>query len=173
MMTEEEKHQLIRAKGLEEKNYSQAQRLMEYELKYKGVNLQDFKAYTMLKKEYQRVVNLLKDEIEKNKGLEAEILPFEKPKAKLDILIGGKDGDGSDNWLSDLDEGCVFVSRMRKESNPLAEQWHVSIKWRKSTVLYSNFPHRGDVYILVVNQMFAEQNELIEILKTGKEENDE
>jgi len=167
MMTEDEEHQVIRARGLEERNIWQAGKLMEQE--------QDHRAYRMLKKEYQRVADLLKDEIEKNKALEAEILPFEKPKPRLDILIGGKDGDGNNNWLSDLPEGTVFVSRMRKESSPICEQWHVSIKWERSTVLYSNFPHRGEVYILVSNQMFSEQNERIEILKAGetKENEDE
>src|ERR1700747_1179668 len=42
---------------------------------------------------------------------ETKVVPFEKPKTRLDILTGGKDGDGTNNWLSDLEEGTVFVSR--------------------------------------------------------------
>jgi len=157
-MTEEEKHQIIRAKGLEDKNIFQAKQLMKQELQIKAA-LRLIEIYH----EQDKKMTIEGDNKDEKKG---EILPFNQP--KLSILTGGK--DGSSNWLSDMEEGSVFISRMRKEGTPICEQWHLSIKWEKSAVLLSNFPHRGDVTVLVNMQMFAEQNELIEILREGKEE---
>lgn len=156
-VTEEEEHQIIRARGLEEKNYWQASKIMELEMRVKA-------ALRALEIYHQRDKKMTIEEVEEKKG---EVLPFQQP--KLAIVTGGKDGDGND-WFSNLEEGAVFISRLRQEKSPIAEQWHISIKWEKSTVLYSNFPHRGEVHILVSNRMFAEQNELIEILQERKEE---
>jgi hypothetical protein len=103
------------------------------------------------------------DEIDPRK---ANVIPFEP---KLALLTGGR-GTGDGTWLMSLEEGAVFVSKQKKDISPLAEQWHVSIKWKKSVVLYSNFPHKGEVYILVDAKSFSEQNELIEILQERKQE---
>lgn len=96
----------------------------------------------------------------------SEVLPFRQP--ELATITGGKDGEG--NWLLGLEEGCVFVCRNKKEESPVGEQWHVSIKWKKSVVLYSNFPQRHEIYVLVIADKFSRQNELVEILQERRQE---
>lgn len=94
-----------------------------------------------------------------------EILPFQP---KLNIITGGR--GGGDDWLANLKEGAIFVSKRNDDKSPLAEQWHVQIKWGKSTILHSNYPQPQEVTILVVNQEFSQMNKLVEIILAEKQE---
>ena len=179
-MNEAEQHQIIRAKGLEEKNIFQANRIMELEFFLKRdsnkalLDSVDFKAYVMLKKEYQRMVDLQKEQQEENKRLKEEVeelrtpekegnvIPFERPVTST----GG--GGSSGNWLMDLQEGAVFLCRKRVDKTPEVEQWHLQVKWKRCAILYTNMP-RGEGYRMVDGMRFSAENELVEVLRNKRE----
>lgn len=165
-MTEEEEHQLIRARALEEKNYTQAAKLMENEVDIKRLR----RLYTNEKlNNTSRSVKMTIEEVdaEINADLRKSKLKV-IPSPVVSIMSGGKDGEG--NWLAGLKKGAVFHSVPKSDGGCDVEQWHIKSKWEKTTVLYSNFPQQRECFRLVDNLSFSRLNNLVELIREEEQE---
>lgn len=102
--------------------------------------------------------------IEKENNENTNVLPFERP-----VPSHGGDGGGAD-WLSELPEGAVFLSRKKSDQTDMLEQWHLTVKWKKGAILYTNTG--PDVYKTIDMARFSRQNELVEVLRKQRPEKD-
>lgn len=179
---------------LEKKNVKQAARIMQLEFDYKllckdfgkdkeqlhkecrsymakaFLREQELKSLDMVIRELQRMTKLYEETQQelnnlKEKKDDSNVLPFERP-----VLSHGGDGGGA-NWLTTLPEGAVFLSRKRAEQSDRLEQWHVTVKWKKGAILYTNT--HTESYRTVDMERFSRQNELVEVLREGKMEHDD
>ena len=109
-----------------------------------------------LEMEYQNKEKEKKDE-------NSNVLPFERP-----VPSRGGTG-GGDDWLQTLPEGAVFLSRKRNDQSDKLDQWHITVKWKKGAILYTN-SDRSEAYKTIDIGRFSRQNELVEVLRKGKME---
>lgn len=169
-------HQLIRAKGLEDKNVSQAGKIMEYAHDYSMLMKrfeewqleQDvwFKIFKRLEIQYiasMRLNDIYKELLRKNmdtKPKEDNTVPF----VKLRLLKGGTDGDS--NWLLSLPVGSVFLTREFKSESAECIQFEVRNKWGRGVWLTCTYPGNGrsDFWD---SHTFVKKFELIDILREG------
>lgn len=91
------------------------------------------------------------------------VVPFARP------VTGGGGGIPSD-WLSQLPEQTVFLSRPRDKQPINLTEYHVISQNEKSTLLFVRDPTPGgnnDVYMYVDPKIFSIHLELFEIIKDG------
>jgi hypothetical protein len=103
--SESDKHAVIRARGLEEKNYKQAARIMELEF--------DLRKYSTI------MVEDKKETVMADYGVpENNVIPF-NDKVIRPKRGGGSGGDKIVDWLSPMEWGTQFYARQRGQS----QQW--------------------------------------------------
>lgn len=155
---------LVDLRELETKNYNQAAMLMERDLTIRL--LRKHYAEARLVAYRMRDMSIFEEhdkELEEDK--EKKILPF--PRLAIDNQTGGP--PGGQGWLSNLEEGCVFLSIKNAAQDDEVEQWHIVVKWKHACLLFRNMPpHRGEEYKMVYYPLFSARNKLIEILQQRK-----
>lgn len=83
---------------------------------------------------------------------------------QLNSHAGGKDNGG--NWLINLPEGTVFLTREKKPDTVTCVQFHLKMKWNRAVLLHSNFPH-GTFDEFFDSENFCKKYDLIDIQQTG------
>jgi hypothetical protein len=108
------------------------------------------------KKETNRLVTEDLEEIEKK----ANIIPW-VPK----LITGGKGGNGH-NWLSDLEEGTVFLVRPKASGGFALGQFHLLHKFDNAVHLMDNLTGGGvgETHIWVDPVSFCSQFTLVRVL---------
>jgi hypothetical protein len=103
---------------------------------------------------------------------EAKVVPL----PKLSVITGGRDSTG--NWLINLQEGSVFLCRLRgtskdKDIDFILLQFHIKKKWQMGVWLHSNFPYNQAGDFIVHSLAFSQHHELVELLQDGEPEGDD